>query len=91
MTSFLAEAGYEVIGVDLSEDMLSEAAGKTVSPGKIPPILPSAEYGGAGPLRNGGGGGVCLDSINYLTDARALKRALQRLHLFVAPRRRLSF
>ena len=27
----------------------------------------------------------CLDSINYLTDARALKRALQRLHLFVAP------
>ena len=27
----------------------------------------------------------CLDSINYLTDARALKRTLQRLHLFVAP------
>ena len=38
MTCLLAEAGYEMIGVDISEDMLSEAAGKTVSPGKIPPI-----------------------------------------------------
>ena len=27
----------------------------------------------------------CLDSINYLTDLRDLKRTLERLHLFIAP------
>ena len=59
MTWLLAEAGYEMIGVDLSEEL---------------DLYGTVEAAVC-----------CLDSINYLTDARALKRALQRLHLFVAP------
>ena len=27
----------------------------------------------------------CLDSLNYLTDVRALRETLRRLHLFIAP------
>ena len=38
MTCLLAEAGYEMIGVDASEDMLAEAARKQVSAEKIQPI-----------------------------------------------------
>ena len=85
MTCLLAEAGYEMIGVDLSEDMLSEAAGKTVSPGKIPPIYLQQSMEELDLYGTVEAAVCCLDSINYLTDARALKRALQRLHLFVAP------
>ena len=85
MTCLLAEAGYEMIGVDISEDMLSEAAGKTVSPGKIPPIYLQQSMEELDLYGTVEAAVCCLDSINYLTDARALKRALQRLHLFVAP------
>ena len=85
MTCLLAEAGYEMIGVDLSEDMLSEAAGKTVSPGKIPPIYLQQSMEELDLYGTVEAAVCCLDSINYLTDARALKRALQRLHLFVEP------
>ena len=85
MTCLLAEAGYEMIGVDLSEDMLSEAAGKTVTPGKIPPIYLQQSMEELDLYGTVEAAVCCLDSINYLTDARALKRALQRLHLFVAP------
>lgn len=85
MTCLLAEVGYEMIGVDISEDMLSEAAGKTVSPGKIPPIYLQQSMEELDLYGTVEAAVCCLDSINYLTDARALKRALQRLHLFVAP------
>ena len=85
MTCLLAEAGYEMIGVDISEDMLSEAAGKTVSPGKIPPIYLQQSMEELDLYGTVEAAVCCLDSINYLTDARALKRTLQRLHLFVAP------
>lgn len=85
MTCLLAEAGYEMIGVDISEDMLSEAAGKTISPGKIPPIYLQQSMEELDLYGTVEAAVCCLDSINYLTDARALKRTLQRLHLFVAP------
>lgn len=85
MTCLLAEAGYEMIGVDISEDMLSEAAGKTVSPGKIPPIYLQQSMEELDLYGTVEAAVCCLDSINYLTDARALKRTLQRIHLFVAP------
>lgn len=85
MTCLLAEVGYEMIGVDISEDMLSEAARKTVSPGKIPPIYLQQSMEELDLYGTVEAAVCCLDSINYLTDARALKRTLQRLHLFVAP------
>lgn len=85
MTCLLAEAGYEMIGVDQSEDMLAEAAGKQVSPGKILPIYLQQSMETLDLYGTVEAAVCCLDSLNYLTDVRALRRTLQRLHLFVAP------
>ena len=85
MTCLLAEAGYEMIGVDQSEDMLAEAAGKQVSPGKIPPIYMQQSMETLDLYCTVEAAVCCLDSLNYLTDVRALRRTLQRLYLFVAP------
>lgn len=85
MTCLLAEAGFEMIGVDQSEDMLAEAAGKQVSEGKIPPIYLQQSMEKLDLYGTVEAAVCCLDSLNYLTDARALRRTLQRLHLFVAP------
>lgn len=85
MTCLLAEAGYEMIGVDQSEDMLAEAAGKQVSPGKIPPIYLQQSMETLDLYGTVEAAVCCLDSLNYLTDVRALRRTLQRLYLFVAP------
>lgn len=85
MTCLLAEMGYEMIGVDLSEDMLAEAAGKQVSAGKIPPIYLNQSMDELDLYGTVEAAVCCLDSINYLTDVRALRETLRRLHLFVAP------
>lgn len=85
MTCLLAEAGYEMIGVDMSEDMLAEAAGKQVSEGKIPPIYLCQSMDRLDLYGTVEAAVCCLDSLNYLTDVRTLRRTLQRLHLFVAP------
>lgn len=85
MTCLLAEAGYEMIGVDLSEDMLAEAAGKQVSEGKILPIYLCQSMDRLDLYGTVEAAVCCLDSLNYLTDVRTLRRTLQRLHLFVAP------
>lgn len=85
MTVLLAEAGYEMIGVDLSEDMLAEAAGKAVSADAIAPIYLQQSMDELDLYGTVEAAVCCLDSLNYLTDVRALRRTLQRLHLFVAP------
>ncbi len=85
MTCLLAESGYEMIGVDLSEDMLAEAAGKPVSEGKVQPIYLQQSMEELDLYGTVDAAVCCLDSLNYLTDVRALRRTLQRLHLFVAP------
>ena len=85
MTCLLAEAGYEMIGVDVSEDMLAEAAGKQVSAGKIPPIYLQQSMDHLDLYGTVEAAVCCLDSLNYLTDVRTLRRMLRRLHLFIAP------
>ena len=85
ITCLLAEAGYEMIGVDRSEDMLAEAAAKQVSDGKIQPIYLQQSMDELDLYGTVEAAVCCLDSLNYLTDVRALRRTLRRLHLFVAP------
>ncbi len=85
MTCLLAEAGYEMIGVDQSEDMLAEAAGKQVGEGKIAPIHLNQSMETLDLYGTVEGAVCCLDSLNYLTDVRALRETLRRLHLFIAP------
>ncbi len=85
MTVLLARAGYELIGVDFSEDMLAEAAQKTVPEGVIPPVYLQQRMEELDLYGTVEAAVCCLDSLNYITDVRALRRTLRRLHLFVAP------
>ena len=85
LTRELALRGYEMIGVDQSPEMLSEAAEKNRGAAPIEPIFlcQSMEkldlYGTIDACV------CCLDSVNYVTDPKKLARAFQRVHLFLMP------
>ena len=85
MTWLLTGRGYELIGVDGSEEMLAAAIGKSGSVQGVPPIflhqsMPKLDLYGTVDAAV-----CCLDSLNYLTDPADVRRTFQRLHLFVAP------
>ena len=85
LTRILAERGYEMIGVDQSEEMLAQAAEKCRDVAGERPIFlhQSMEkldlYGTVDACV------CCLDSVNYVTRPAALRRAFQRVHLFLMP------
>ncbi len=85
MTKLLTERGYELIGVDISEEMLMEAREKTQNSKGIPPLflhqsMPELDlYGTVDACI------CCLDSLNYLTNPRDVQRTFERLRLFIAP------
>lgn len=85
LTRELAERGYEMIGVDLSEDMLAEANEKCRDvEGERPIFLHQSMdrldlYGTIDACV------CCLDSVNYVTRPAVLERAFQRVHLFLMP------
>ena len=70
LTCLLAEMGYEMIGVDGSEDMLAQAQTKAMDvKGERPLFLHQT-----------------MPKLDlYGTDLRDLKRTLERLRLFIAP------
>lgn len=81
MTVKFAQMGYDVIGVDISEDMLSKARDK--SDGSILYLCQSMQeldmYGTIDAF-------VCtLDSLNHITDRAGLVKALERVSLFLEP------
>ncbi|MBQ6248622.1 MAG: class I SAM-dependent methyltransferase [Oscillospiraceae bacterium] len=83
MTWLLAARGHEMIGVDGSEDMLSQAMSKTGE--GIPPLflhqsMPRLDLYGTVDAAV-----CCLDSLNYLTAPADVRRTFARLHLFIAP------
>ena len=85
LTWELARRGYEMIGVDRSPEMLAQAAEKDGAGVSIPPMFlcQSMErldlYGTIDACV------CCLDSVNYVTDPKKLRRAFQRVHLFLMP------
>lgn len=85
LTAELALRGYEMIGVDKSEEMLAVAAEKCRNlPGEAPIFLHQSMekldlYGTIDACV------CCLDSVNYVTRPAALKRAFSRVHLFLMP------
>ncbi len=85
LTRELALRGYELIGVDQSPEMLSRAADKNRGGSPIEPIFlcQSMEkldlYGTVDACV------CCLDSVNYVTDPKKLRRAFQRVRLFLTP------
>lgn len=80
----MARRGYELIGVDISEDMLSCASEKTRNEGLeilyLNQDMTEFElYGTVDAV-------VCLlDSINYITDKRALKRMFKLVNNYLNP------
>ena len=85
MSCLLAQRGYEVIGVDLSPDMLAQAMEKALEvTGERPIFLcQSMEkldlYGTVDAC-------VCLlDSVNHVTSPARLRKAVERVHLFLEP------
>lgn len=85
LTRLLAERGYEMIGADLSEEMLAQAAEKCRGVGEPEPIFLHQAmeeldlYGTIDACI------CCLDSINYVTRFSKLARAFQRVHTFLVP------
>lgn len=86
----LAKKGIEVIGTDMSEDMLSVAREKTADEGlDVLYLCQSAEeldlYGTVD------GAVCCMDSINHITDIETLETALKKVSLFLEPERLFIF
>ena len=85
MTGILTERGYELIAVDGSADMLAEAREKAYNLTGEPPVflnqsMPELDLYGTVDAAI-----CCLDSINYLTSPRDVKKTFERLRLFIAP------
>ena len=85
MTWLLTDRGYELIGVDDSEEMLAAAMEKSGQVEGIPPIflhqsMPQLDLYGTVDAAI-----CCLDSLNYLTRPADVQRTFRRLHLFIAP------
>lgn len=83
LTRILARRGYDLIGVDASEDMLSEAFNKLADLDPMPLLvcqrLEELDLYGTVDAA------VCaLDGMNYLTPEE-LSRALERIFLFLEP------
>lgn len=93
MTLELAGRGYDMIGVDLSEDMLSEATDRMylmIDDGRLPedgarPLFLRQDirefelYGTVGAVL------CCLDSLNYLTGDGELLKVFSAVHNYLDP------
>ena len=85
MTYKLAELGYDMIGVDGSEDMLSEAYARGTSVGDTNILyllqdMRSFElYGTVGAVT------CCLDSINYLIGDGDMEKCFKTVHNYLEP------
>ncbi len=85
LTRELALRGYEMIGVDLSPEMLSEAAEKNRGVGPIEPIFLCQSMDRLDLYGTIDACVCCLDSINYVTSPKKLQKAFERVHLFLMP------
>lgn len=84
LSLYFAENGYEVIGVDGSPAMLSQAQQKAAQTERNVLFLcqPMQQLDLYGTVR----GTVCaLDSLNHLTDEAALEETIRRVALFTEP------
>ncbi len=86
MTIELASRGYDMTGVDLSEEMLSIARAKCDARRFAHQVLLVRQdmselelYGSVNAVV------CCLDSLNYLTDTKALGRTFSRVHNYLDP------
>ena len=86
LTLMLTQAGYDMIGIDQSEEMLCVVRDKAEQLGLSGRLLLLRQdllkldlYGTVDAAV------CCLDSLNYLTRPADVQRTFRRLHLFIAP------
>ncbi|MBQ8141190.1 MAG: class I SAM-dependent methyltransferase [Clostridia bacterium] len=82
MTTALADRGYDMIGVDVSEDMLSEAYLRSEGKGILYLLqdMRSFElYGTVGAVL------CCLDSLNYLLSEKDISQCFGCVHNYLDP------
>ena len=84
MSVLLAERGYEVIGADISQEMLTVAYDKTVDLENRPFFIcqPMQELSLPAPVDLVI---CCLDSLNYLTDPCDCRETLHRVFISLKP------
>ena len=85
LTRLLAQRGYEMIGADLSEEMLAQAAEKCRGVGDPEPIFLHQAMEELDLYGTIDACVCCLDSVNYVTRSGKLARAFQRVHTFLMP------
>ena len=85
LTREVARRGYEMRGVDLSSEMLAEAVEKNRDIQGIQPIFLCQSMDRLDLYGTIDACVCCLDSINYVTNAKQLQRAFDRVHLFLMP------
>ena len=84
LTLPLLQAGYDVIGVDISPEMLCEARDKCADEGYFPLLLcqDMTEFELYGTVK---GALCCLDSFNYLTEDGDIEKTFALLHNYIEP------
>lgn len=80
VTAALCRLGYDVTGVDISEEMLALAQRRAPAALLLHQDMRSLDLYGTY-----GGAVCCLDSVNYLPSYDDFKRTLSRLHNFLDP------
>ena len=85
MTAILTERGYELIAVDASPDMLSQAREKAADLTGEPPVFLNQSMPALDLYGTVDAAVCCLDSLNYLTSPKDVQKTFQRLHLFISP------
>ena len=82
MTVELAKRGYDMIGVDLSEDMLNEAYTRSIGAGILYLCQDMRSFELYGTV---GAAVCCLDSMNYLLTDADLLQCFKTLHNYLDP------
>lgn len=86
MTAELAARGYDMTGIDLSEEMLAIARAKCDEKRFAHQVLlVQQDMTGLELYGTVQAAVCCLDSLNYLTDTGALERTLSHMHNYIEP------
>lgn len=85
LTCLLAQRGYDMTGVDISEEMLAVAQEKGRSLPVECPLFLHQSMDKLDLYDTVDACVCCLDSVNYVTRPAVLRRAFARVHLFLTP------
>ncbi len=85
-----AKQGIEVIGTDISGEMLEIAAAKKIQC-EIPPIFLNQAAENLDLYGTVDGAVSCLDSLNHITNKKKLREAFNKISLFLEPERLFIF